>query len=170
MTPNAAAILLLLASCTATCGLSACSSNDKPPVTADPAAPETPASLTGTAWEAASWPGGQTLPRPVTIVFQEEGRAAGFAGVNRYFAGVTIVPPRDGQTRGQIRFRNVGSTKMAGPPEAMQTEQRFFDILAAADAYELRRGTLTLFRGRDLLLTLTRGESPDAAPRERSPR
>ncbi|MBU3683204.1 MAG: META domain-containing protein, partial [Phycisphaerales bacterium] len=61
--------------------------------------------------------------RPPTLRIEPEGRASGFAGVNRYFADVTFgsvtSPPEP------LRFGPVGATRMAGPPERMALEGAF---------------------------------------------
>ena len=65
--------------------------------------------------------------RPPTLRIEPEGRASGFAGVNRYFADVTFgsvtVPPEP------LRFGPVGATRMAGPPERMALEEAFTSML-----------------------------------------
>lgn len=65
--------------------------------------------------------------RPPTLRIEPEGRASGFAGVNRYFADVTFgsvtVPPEP------LRFGPVGATRMAGPPNRMALEEAFTSML-----------------------------------------
>jgi heat shock protein HslJ len=65
--------------------------------------------------------------RPPTLRIEPEGRASGFAGVNRYFADVTFFsvthPPEP------LRFGPVGATRMAGPPERMALEEAFTSML-----------------------------------------
>ena len=65
--------------------------------------------------------------RPPTLRIEPDGRASGFAGVNRYFADVTFssvtAPPEP------LRFGPVGATRMAGPPERMALEEAFTAML-----------------------------------------
>lgn len=65
--------------------------------------------------------------RPPTLLIGADGRASGFAVVNRYFAeakpgnSTTAVTP--------YRFGPVGATRMAGPPERMALEQAYIAML-----------------------------------------
>ena len=84
--------------------------------------------------------------RPPTLLIGADGRASGFAGVNRYFAeakfgnSTTAVVP--------LRLGPVGATRMAGPPERMALEQVYTAMLEsvrfAAVTGESRGATLTL--------------------------
>jgi heat shock protein HslJ len=84
--------------------------------------------------------------RPPTLLIGADGRASGFAGVNRYFAeakfgnSTTAVTP--------LRLGPVGATRMAGPPERMALEQAYTAMLEsirfAAVTGESRGPTLTL--------------------------
>ena len=69
----------------------------------------------------------------VTATFDRaEGRVTGNGSVNRYFGGYTV----DGNrlTVGA----NLGSTKMAGPADAMQQETAYFGLLGAAESYRIQ--------------------------------
>ncbi|HUL86162.1 MAG TPA: META domain-containing protein [Actinomycetota bacterium] len=61
---------------------------------------------------------------PPTIGFDDEGHVSGGAGVNRFMGtwslagNVLVVGP-------------LATTRMAGPPERMDLERRFLDVLAA---------------------------------------
>lgn len=82
---------------------------------------------------------------PVTMNFKQENglQAFGFAGCNRYFSGVTLLPE-------SIRFTQAGSTMMACPE--MKTEEMFLDLLTQVNAYEVSSGELKLFQGKIVLM------------------
>ena len=63
--------------------------------------------------------------------------ASGFSGVNRFFGGYE----RDGE---KLKFGQLGSTFMAGPPEQMQVESAFLAMLASVTHWKLAGETLTL--------------------------
>ncbi len=76
--------------------------------------------------------------RPITLQLEPEGRVAGRASVNRYFGGFT--PGTDGTIVWQ---GGLGSTRMAGPPEAMGLEAVFFQVLPQTTQVKAGRDTLT---------------------------
>ena len=61
---------------------------------------------------------------PPTLAFDEDGRVSGHGGVNRF----TGTWSADGDV---LVFGPVATTRMAGPPERMQLEDRFLAVLAA---------------------------------------
>ncbi len=82
-----------------------------------------------------------------TITFNKDKTFNGFSGVNRFFG--------EFRTAGDnIVFDRMGSTKMAGPPEAMKFEDKFIRALGRATRfYEIGRN-LTFFNGDMPLITL----------------
>lgn len=56
-----------------------------------------------------------------TLIF-EDGRIAGFGGVNRYAGEYTLAGE-------ELVFGPLAVTRMAGPPEAMESERRYLDAL-----------------------------------------
>jgi len=70
-------------------------------------------------------------------------QAMGFAGCNRYFATVTLLPE-------SIRFGQAGTTMMACPE--MEGEQAFLDLLSQVNAFEVSNNELKLYQGKILLL------------------
>ena len=70
-------------------------------------------------------------------------QAVGFAGCNRYFSAVTLLPE-------SVKFTNPGSTMMACPE--MDGEQAFLDLLSQVNAYEVSGSELKLFQDKILLL------------------
>ena len=94
---------------------------------------------------------GEGLAKP-GLTIAEEGRLSGFAGVNR-FAGVLDT---EALARGQFESSPLASTKMAGPPAAMEFEQRFLKAVEDADGYRWEGTALLLTRGSTTLARLTR--------------
>lgn len=70
-------------------------------------------------------------------------QAVGFAGCNRYFSTVTLLPE-------SIKFGQAGSTMMACPE--MEGEQAFLDLLSQVNAYEVSNNELKLFQNKILLM------------------
>jgi heat shock protein HslJ len=86
-----------------------------------------------------------------TITFNKDKTINGFSGVNRFFGEFRAAGDR-------IIFARMGSTKMAGSPEAMKFEDKFIKALSKADRFcEIGR-TLTLFSGDMPILTLKTAE------------
>jgi heat shock protein HslJ len=77
----------------------------------------------------------------ITMSFTENGKVEGHAGVNRYHAEYTT-----NGTNG-IAIGAAVTTRMAGPAEAMEQEQKFLAALLASNAYQLRGETLELRDG-----------------------
>ncbi|MFA5620317.1 MAG: META domain-containing protein [Weeksellaceae bacterium] len=87
--------------------------------------------------------------QPISMNFTEEDglRASGFAGCNRYFAGVNIV----GAT---IQFEQAGSTMMACPE--MDSESAFLKQLPLINTYEVSGNELRFYNNKILLLKFKR--------------
>jgi len=133
---------------------------------ATPAAPTTPAALaaavpkemadidwTLTTWTAAD---GTAVPATgVTLRLAAEGRASGRGPVNSYFGSVKIAA--DGAVAWAGGF---GSTRMAGPPERMQLEARYFAELAKTTQAALADGRLVLTGEGKLRLEFSRAAKP----------
>jgi heat shock protein HslJ len=100
---------------------------------AAPAPPSGPDAihLSGTHWRLET-----SGERPPTIDFEDH-RAAGFAGCNRWFAAVT-------QNGEELRFGDVGATRMACPEPQMTTERDFLAALAATRYGHYDRDALVL--------------------------
>jgi heat shock protein HslJ len=83
------------------------------------------------------------LARAPELVIGPEGALSGFSGVNR-FSG-RAVP--ESLRAGELLTGPLAATRMAGDAQAMEVEQRFFELLAKR--LELRRndGELTLSEG-----------------------
>ena len=79
-----------------------------------------------------------TTDRPPTLRIAPDGKASGFAGVNRFFASATI-----GSVTAQpepLRIGSVGATRMAGPPERMALEHAFTAMLESVRFSEVKFG------------------------------
>lgn len=70
-------------------------------------------------------------------------QAVGFAGCNRYFSAVTLLPE-------SMKFANPGSTMMACPE--MDGEKAFLDLLTQVNTYEVSGNELKLFHDKIVLL------------------
>ena len=82
-----------------------------------------------------------------TISFNKDNTVNGFSGVNRFFGKYKVAGDN-------IIFSQMGSTKMAGHPEAMKFEDKFISVFSRTGRfYEIGR-TLTLFDGEMPLMTL----------------
>ena len=91
--------------------------------------------IDGRALEAAPIPG---LRTPTLFLDAQTKRAAGVAGVNRYTAGYE----HEGS---QLLFGQAAATRMAGPPQAMETEQAFLDAIQAVTSWSFDDGRLVLY-------------------------
>ena len=84
----------------------------------------------------------------ITISFDaNENRVSGGV-VNRYNGGYTA----DGNN---IKFEGFASTMMMGEPQAMETEQEYFEFMPTVERYELADGKLTLIAtdGKEIVFT-----------------
>ena len=92
-----------------------------------------------------------TEDRTPTLLMTDDGKASGFAGVNRWFGTYSV----DGST---LKFGMMGMTRMAGPPERMQLEQAYADALAAVTRWSVSSGRLQLSEDNALVLEFTKAE------------
>ena len=91
--------------------------------------------------------------QPPSLLISAEGRASGFAGVNRYFAEATVGNAIN-HANVPLRFGPVGATRMAGPPERMALEQAFTSMLGGVRSAAIASGP----RGAVLTLRNERGD------------
>lgn len=95
--------------------------------------------LDGSAWQLTGWSESGSNPSAFKITANfAEGRMAGKSGVNSYFGPYTAGPAD------KFNVGPTGSTRMAGPPEAMQAEQTFFKLLEQVRTWRRSSGELTL--------------------------
>ena len=78
---------------------------------------------------------------PITLDIDENGRGAGFAGVNRYFTAPIQVVTEDGG----VKFGMIGTTMMAGM--AGQYEALFLKVMNGAEQAWIENGDLVLYQG-----------------------
>ena len=112
------------------------------------AMPSAPAaeSIWGTEWRLQTLGGQQVMAdAPATLAFPEAGRVGGSGSCNRFFGSVSL----DGE---RLRIDQIGSTKMACGPGAMNQEDRY--LAALNKAQRLQR------QGDSLTLHLANGEPP----------
>ena len=92
-----------------------------------------------------------TEDRTPTLLMTDEGKASGFAGVNRWFGTFSV----DGST---LNFGMMGMTRMAGPPERMLLEQAYADALAAVTRWSVSSGRLQMSDSDALVLEFVNAE------------
>ena len=67
-----------------------------------------------------------------TLTFGADGRVSGRGGVNQFGGSFRVADDT-------IEFGEMMQTLMAGPPEAMEQEQRFLDALSGNRAWSISR-------------------------------
>lgn len=84
----------------------------------------------------------------ITITFDPNEMRVYGGVVNRYNGGYTA----DGDN---IKFEGFASTMMMGAPEAMETEQEYFEFMPTVERYEYSEGKLTLIAtdGKEIIFT-----------------
>ena len=95
--------------------------------------------LAGTWWTLVAWSISAQNPNDFTITAAfEAARISGTAAVNQYSGSY-----RAGKD-GSIQTGVLAVTLMAGPPEAMEAERRYLELLAQAKRFRMRDAMLTL--------------------------
>ena len=110
-----------------------------------------PAPLLGRAWSIGSVGGEEVVEgSEPELTFGRDGRLSGTTGCNRFFGEWEA-------DEGELSVSNLGSTRMACPPELMDQEKRVLDLLAAVERFEVREdGSLVLTSSDNGSLTATR--------------
>jgi len=103
-----------------------------------------------TPWPVGAWAlveqeeaGSPIAGQPITLELLDDGRLAGHAGCNRYFAEATPGPD------GGIAIGPVGATRMACEPEVMDRETAFFGRLDRVARWSRDGDHLLLLDGDD---------------------
>lgn len=99
-------------------------------------------------------------PQPLTLELSDDGRAAGFAGVNRFFGSYESTPT------GELRFAALGATRMFrdDPPGLMDQEQQLLATLGEIDSFRIQNGKLVLLSaGKKRLVFLPASENASEA-------
>ncbi len=101
---------------------------------------------------------GETPAEPLTLELSDDGRAAGFAGVNRFFGQYESTP------EGTLHFGALGSTRMFrnDPPGLMDQEQQYLAALGDVDTFRVQSGKLVLLSDKKKRLVFTPTTGPDA--------
>ncbi len=76
------------------------------------------------------------------LTISPDGDVSGFSGVNRFTSRLDL----DSLYAGRMEFAPIASTRMAGPPEAMELESRFLRALQLGGYFNLLDGGLYLMR------------------------
>lgn len=92
--------------------------------------------------------------KDITLTFDENGKVAGCAGVNRYFSGKPAL-----ENDGDIDFGMMGSTMMAGP--GLQYESLFLKTLDEADNFAIIDGKLYLYDDNNVIAVFTPGANEE---------
>ena len=97
--------------------------------------------ITGSEWRCtrlgAVTPPADCVP---TFMLGADGKASGFAGVNRWFGTCTA-------NGASLAFGPLVSTRMAGPPARMELEQQYLRVMATVTQWSIADGTLRLSDG-----------------------
>lgn len=122
-----AVLLLAVSACTSTDG-----EGDGPP-------PVDWSAMTSQRWRLIELGGAPiALASNVALEFEGLDRVSGHSGINQYMGTFQHIAPN------ALHFGSLASTRMAGPPEAMELEQAYLKALAAVDAARLTEGRLEL--------------------------
>lgn len=92
--------------------------------------------------------------KDITLTFDENGKVAGCAGVNRYFSGKPAL-----ENDGDIDFGMMGSTMMAGP--GLQYESLFLKTLDEADNFAIVDSKLYLYDDNNVIAVFTPGANEE---------
>lgn len=82
----------------------------------------------------------------VDLKLGADGRVSGHTGVNQVLGGF-----EHGEDD-TLHFSALSSTRMAGPPDAMELEEQFLAALAETDAARMANGRLVLLSGEQILM------------------
>ena len=117
----------------------------------------------GTEWTVQALGVEVTSPPKPQLSFGADGRLSGTTGVNRLMGEFEV---RDGL----LVVGNAATTRMAGPPEAMEQEQRLLALLGTEQAFVITGDRLEIGDGENAALLVRpsiqpvpgEGASPDA--------
>jgi heat shock protein HslJ len=110
--------------------------------------------VAGTSWVVEELGGAATLePRP-QLSFGDDGRVSGSTGVNRLMGRYEV-------TDGLLTVADAATTRMAGPPAAMEQEQRLLALLDAPQAFVVSGDRLEVGDGETLAVLLGSHTSTD---------
>lgn len=117
--------------------------------------------VAGTSWVVEQLGGVATAPPKPQLSFGDDGRVSGSTGVNRLMGRWEV-------TDGLLTVADAATTRMAGPPAAMEQEQRLLALLDAPQAFVVSGDRLEVGDGESLAVLVrvdTSTDTPtDAAP------
>ena len=115
------------------------------------------ATIEGQEWQLKRISEGEAVPDGlnVTLVFIK-GRVSGHAGCNSYFGSVTT-----GNKPADITLGQIGSTRMACSPQAMELEKRYLQALSNVTGFGFLNGRMALVWQRDGVVDTLRFSPPD---------
>ncbi|MEM9255915.1 MAG: META domain-containing protein [Pseudomonadota bacterium] len=93
------------------------------------------------------------LPRPATLIIDDQGNVGGSGGINQFRARLDTAALAEGR----LVITPGPTTLAAGPPEAMAFERRYLQTLGVVDDYARRNGTLYLFANEQPVMVLSAG-------------
>lgn len=102
--------------------------------------------LTATRWVLTTLDGQAALTGTrVTLVFQDDGNAGGYAGCNNYGGPATWAArgPEDGEV--SLNELGMNAAACGDPPGVMQQESAYTQLLEQAETYHVENGTLSLY-------------------------
>ncbi len=104
-------------------------------------------------WMQGTGPVAPSTGRPApSITIATDGKVTGFTGVNRMSSSLDTARA----AKGEFALGPTASTRMAGPPEAMQLETDFLDALERATRYRIDGNHLVLSDASGEVLRLAR--------------
>lgn len=86
----------------------------------------------------------------ITLIFDEQGKVSGCAGVNRYFSGKSPI-----EKDGEIDFGPMGTTMMAGP--GLEYEALYLKTLDEADNFKVEEDILYLYDDNQIVAVFNSG-------------
>ena len=91
-------------------------------------------------------------PKP-QLAFDEDGRVSGTTGVNRVMGRYEVAD-------GLLSVADAATTRMAGPPEAMEQEQRLLGLFDAPQAFVVTGDRLEVGDGETVALLVRPSSQP----------
>ncbi|GAA2472187.1 META domain-containing protein [Terrabacter carboxydivorans] len=108
--------------------------------------------VAGTSWVVEELGGEAVAPPQPQLSFGDDGRVSGSTGVNRLMGRYELAD-------GTLVVLDVATTRMAGPPEAMEREQRLLAVLAEPRTLVIQGDRLEL-GDRETGAVLRRADAP----------
>ena len=108
--------------------------------------------LEGMTWVVQQLAGEATSDPKPELIFDADGRVHGTTGLNRVAGGYEV-------SDGVLTVTDAVTTRMAGPPEAMEQEQRLLYLLAVPQPFVVMGDQLELGDGETLAVLVRSGTS-----------